>query len=68
MHYDVANLCEDGDFSERSFSALCREKNLRSTVNLMVLHVHKEHTDKLKLKDVADKFINTGRTFLENNN
>ena len=34
--------------------------------NFMVLHVHKEHTD--KLKDVADEFINTGRTFLENKN
>ena len=59
--YDIANLCEefkakeDEDFSERSFSALHRVNNyLRSTVsqtrlnNLMVLHVHKEHTDKLK--------------------
>ena len=42
--------------SERSFSALCRVKGyLRSTMgqqrlnNLMVLHVHRDHTDSLNL-------------------
>ena len=50
--------------SERSFSALRRVKTyLRSTMsqerlnNLMVLHVHKEKTDKLDLKLVCQEFV-----------
>ena len=50
--------------SERSFSALRRVKTyLRSTMgqerlnNLMLLHIHKELTDELDLKDVATEFI-----------
>ena len=50
--------------SERSFSALRRIKTyLRSTMgqerlnNLMLLHIHKEITDDLDLKDVATEFI-----------
>ena len=50
--------------SERSFSALRRVKSyLRSTMtqqrlnNLMILHVHKEQTDGLILKDVANEFV-----------
>lgn len=49
--------------SERSFSVLRRVKTyLRSTMtqsrlnSLMVLHVHKEHTDNLDLYDVCDDF------------
>ena len=50
--------------SERSFSALRRVKSyLRSTMtqqrlnNLMILHVYKEQTDGLILKDVANEFV-----------
>lgn len=50
--------------SERSFSALRREKNyLRSTMTqerlnyLMLLHVHKEKTDSLDLKEVLNEFV-----------
>ena len=50
--------------SERSFSALRRVKSyLRNTMgqerlnSLMVLHVHKELTDELNLKDVANEFV-----------
>lgn len=50
--------------SERSFSALRRVKTyLRSTMtqsrlnHLMILHVHKEHTDKLDLIKVACDFV-----------
>ena len=50
--------------SERSFSALRRLKNyLRTTMkqerlnHLMVMHVHKERTDKLDLKSVLNNFI-----------
>ena len=50
--------------SERSFSALrCIKTYLRSTMgqerlnNLMSLHIHKEITDDLDLKDVATEFI-----------
>ncbi len=50
--------------SERSFSALRRLKTyLRSTMtqqrlnNLMILHVHKELTDELKMKEIANEFI-----------
>ena len=50
--------------SERSFSAVRRIKTyLRSTMtqqrlnNLMVLHVHKSHTDDLDLVAVANDFI-----------
>ena len=50
--------------SERSFSALRRVKSyLRNTMgqkrlnSLMVLHVHKDLTDKLNLKDVANEFV-----------
>ncbi len=50
--------------SERSFSCMRRVKTyLRSTMtqqrlnNLMILHVHKEHTDKLNLCDVANELV-----------
>ena len=50
--------------SERSFSALRRLKTyLRSTMtqqrlnNLMILHIHKEHTDSLDIMKVANEFI-----------
>ena len=50
--------------SERSFSALrCLKSYLRSTMgnerlnHLMVLHVHKERTDKLDLKCVLNEFV-----------
>ena len=50
--------------SEHSFSALQRVKTyLRCTMcqerlnNLMLLHIHKELTDNLDLKDVATEFI-----------
>ena len=50
--------------SERSFSALRRLKNyLRSTMaqerlnHLMIMHVHKERTDKLDLKCVLNEFV-----------
>ncbi len=50
--------------SERSFSAVRRTKTyLRSTMSqqrlnhLMLLHVHKSHTDSLSLVDVAKDFI-----------
>ncbi len=50
--------------SERSFSCMRRVKTyLRSTMtqqrlnNLMVLHVHKDHTDKLNLCEVANEFV-----------
>ena len=50
--------------SERFFSALRRVKNyLRGTMtqqrlnNLMVLHVHKDITDSLKLQDIANEFV-----------
>ena len=50
--------------SEHSFSALRRVKSyLRNTMGqkrlntLMVLHVHKDLTDKLNLKDVANEFV-----------
>ena len=50
--------------SERSFSALRRVKTyLRNTMgqerlnNLMVLHVHKEITDKLDLISIANEFV-----------
>ena len=50
--------------SERSFSSLRRIKTyLRSTMtqsrlnHIMILHVHKERTDNLKLVDVANSFV-----------
>ena len=50
--------------TERSFSALRRVKNyLRSTMtqqrlnNLMLLHVHKDITDKIELKAIAKEFV-----------
>ena len=50
--------------SEWSFSALRRVKTyMRSTMtqerlnNLMVLHVHKEHCDRLELERVANEFV-----------
>ena len=50
--------------SERSFSALRRVKTyLRSTMNqdrlnhLMILHIHRELTDKLNLIEMANEFI-----------
>ena len=49
--------------SERSFSAMRRVKSyLRSTMqqehlnHLMVLHVHKEKTDRLQLFNIANEF------------
>ena len=51
--------------SERSFSALRRVKTyLRSTMgqqrlnDLLLLHVHKEITDSLNLKEVVNSFVN----------
>ena len=53
--------------SERSFSALRRVKTyLRSTMgqqrlnDLLLLHVHKEITDSLNLKEVVNNFVNNG--------
>ena len=53
--------------SERSFSALHRVKTyLRSTMgqqrlnDLLLLHVHKEITDSLNLKEVVNNFVNNG--------
>ena len=50
--------------SERSFSALRRIKGyLRSTMSqqrlnhLMIMHVHKDHTDQLSLVDTANEFV-----------
>ncbi len=50
--------------SERSFSALRHVKTyLRATMNqdrlnyLMLLHIHKERTDKLDLKLIVNQFI-----------
>ena len=50
--------------SERSFSAMRRIKTyLRSTMgqqrlnNIMVLHIHKDKTDKLSMIDIANKFV-----------
>ena len=50
--------------SERTFSALRRVKTyLRSTTrqdrlnHLMILHVHKDRTDALDLKEVANEFV-----------
>jgi hypothetical protein len=50
--------------SERSFSALRHLKTyLRTTMtqeqlnNLMVLHVHKEHIDRLEVENVAEEFV-----------
>ena len=50
--------------SERSFSTLRRIKTyLHSTMgqqrlnHLMVLHVHKDITDEIPLKEIADEFI-----------
>ena len=50
--------------SEHSFSSLRRIKTyLRSTMtqnrlnHLLLLHVHKEHTDSLELKSIINKFI-----------
>ena len=49
--------------SERSFSALRVKTFLRTTMNqdrlnhLMVLHIHKQITDDLNLKDVANDFV-----------
>ena len=52
--------------SKRSFSALCRVKTyLRSTMgqqslnDLLLLHVHKEITDSLDLKEVVNNFVNS---------
>ena len=52
--------------SERSFSALRRVKTyLRSTMgqqrlnDLILLHVHKEITDSLNLKEVINNFVNS---------
>ena len=50
--------------SERSFSALRRDKNyLRNTMcqqrlnNLIVLRVHKELADSIKLEEIANEFV-----------
>ena len=52
---------------QRSFSSLCRIKTyLRTTMtqnrlnHLLLLHVHKEHTDSLELKSIINKFIACG--------
>ena len=52
--------------SERSFSVLRRVKtHLRSTMgqqrlnDLLLLHVHKEITDSLNLKEVINNFVNS---------
>ena len=52
--------------SERSFSAMrCMKTYLRSTMgqqrhnNIMMLHIHKDKTDKLSMIDVANKFVNS---------
>ena len=57
--------------SERSFSALRRVKNyLQSTMgqvrrnNIMVMHVHKDRTDKLSLADAANDFVSGSETRL----
>ena len=57
--------------SERSFSAMRRAKSyLQSTMgqqrlnNIMVLHVHKERTDKLNLITVANEFVDGSETRL----
>ena len=54
--------------SERFFSAFRRVKNyLRGTMtqqrlnNLMVLHVHKDITDSLKLQDIANEFVGNSK-------
>ena len=53
--------------SERSFSALRRLKTyLRANMsqeglnNMMILHVHKNHTDNISLSDVVNDFISKG--------
>ena len=50
--------------SERSFSALCRVKTYPCAAmtqerlnHLIVLHVHKDLTDKLYLNDIGNEFI-----------
>ena len=52
--------------SERSFSAMRRIKTyLRSTMsqqrlnNIMVLHIHRDKTDKLSMTDFANKYVNS---------
>ena len=52
------------DLSERSFSAMRRlytylltNMSRNRLNNMMVLHVHKEKTDALKLLNVANKFV-----------
>ena len=52
--------------SERSFSALKRRKtydvfNDERLNNLMVLHIHREKTDKLNLVDIANRFVGKKR-------
>ena len=56
--------------SERSFSAMRRVKSyLRSTMSqerlnhLMILHVHKDLTDKLNLISIANEFVSLFGTF-----
>ena len=58
--------------SERSFSPLCRIKSyLHSTMNqerlnhLMILHIHREHTNKFKLLMNLLLLMSTGKTFLD---
>ena len=44
--------------SERSFSVFRRVKVCQQRLNnLMVLHVHKELTDSIKLEDIANEFV-----------
>ena len=50
--------------SERSFSAMRRAKSyLQNTMgqqrlnNIMILHIHKERTDKLRLTEIANEFV-----------
>lgn len=43
--------------SERSFSVLRRVKTQQRLNNLMVLHIHKDLADELKLKKVVKDFV-----------
>ena len=58
--------------SERSFSALRRLKaRLRTTTSqqrinwCMILHVHKDRTDKLSITEIADEFITRNQSRID---
>ena len=64
LHCIKINTCYANATSERTFSAVRRVKTyLRSTTrqdrlnHLMILHVHKDRTDALDLKEVANEFV-----------